>query len=97
MNFNKKLSETEFYKRILELDSVPSITGNTLYDLTLKGDILEIYRRSTQKIYKIKISELYAFYIKEDEYKTTNAKKYISGRVQSPATAILLTLTSKFN
>lgn len=94
MKLNKKLTETEFYQRILELDSVPSITGNTKYDLTLKGDILQIYRRSTQRLDKIKMSELYEFYMNEVDYKTTTAKKYISGRVQSPATAVLLALTN---
>ena len=92
MLFNKKLTESDFHKRILELDSVPSITGNTIYDFTLKGDILEIFRRSTQEIYKIKMRELYEFYINEVDYKTATAKKYISGRVQSPATAVLLAL-----
>ena len=90
MDFNK------FKEKIESLEVVYSIRDKVPYTIYSVDDkIVRIKRESTGSKEKLKMEELYRFYIKEDYYDTKIAKdkKYISGRVQSPAVAVLRALT----
>ncbi len=92
----EKMDFQTFKKRIESLGVVYSIRDNILYKiLSVDNNVLKIERESTGKTVRIKMVELYNFYQKENYYDTQIAKdeNYISGRVQSPAVAILRVLT----
>lgn len=90
----EKMEFDEFKKLVKSLGVVYSIQDNIPYTICYVDDNkLEIKRESTGNIVKIKMGELYYFYQKENNYNTRIAKGYISGRVQSPAVAILRVLT----
>lgn len=94
----EKMDFQTFKKRIESLGVVYSIRDNVLYKiLSVDNNVLKIERESTGNIVKIKMGELYYFYQKENNYNTRIAKGYISGRVQSPAVAVLHALTENQN
>ncbi|MCB0753090.1 MAG: hypothetical protein KDC52_16575, partial [Ignavibacteriae bacterium] len=57
--------------------------------IRISGESIFFVRDSKENSESIPIHELYELYTKENIIKTTIAKEYISGRVQSPAVAIL--------
>ena len=92
----EKMDFQTFKKQIEALGVVYSIRDKIPYKIyPVVGDTLKIERKSTHNTVKIKMVELYDFYKKENYYDTQIAKdkNYISGRVQSPAVAILRALT----
>lgn len=85
-----------FIEKIKLLKVVYSIRDKVPYTIFSVNDkAVRIKRESTGKKVRLKMEELYNFYIKENYYDTKIAKdkKYISGRVQSPAVAVLRALT----
>lgn len=85
----------DFREKIFKLKSVESVRGKK-YEIVDVNDKYIVFKRSHKNTNeKILISELYNFYKEEDDYKTTTAKSYISGIVQSPSVAILKELTKK--
>ncbi len=91
----KKLAFEEFKKQIKSLGVVYSIRDNVPYTIcSVDDNSLKIRRESTGKVVRIKMAELFCFYEKKDYYDTRIAKAYISGRVQSPAVAVLCALTN---
>lgn len=96
----EKMDFQTFKKRIESLGVVYSIRDKVPYKiLSVDNNVLKIKRESTGKDVRIKMAELYNFYQKENYYDTQIAKdkNYISGRVQSPAVAILCALTENQN
>ncbi len=85
----------EFISKISELKTVISIRGKHYSIIRASQGYVLFYREEAKAEGKIKISELYDFYKKEKFYNTSIAKKYISGRVQSPSVAILNAITKK--
>lgn len=85
----------EFREKISKFKLVKSVTGIKYDIVEINNDYIVFKRRHKTATEKILISELYDFFINEDEYKTTTAKKYISGRVQSTSVGILLSLTER--
>lgn len=86
----KKLNLDEFRKAISEIRTAESITGSTSYNsIRVVGSEIEFIRCGKTKSEYIKIGELFDFYTNAYYYNTSIAKSYISGRVQSPAVAIL--------
>lgn len=91
-----KIDFKAFKEKIESLEVVYSIRDKVPYTIYSVDDkIVRIKRESTGNFVRIKMEELYNFYLKENYYdtKTAKDKKYISGRVQSPAVAVLHALT----
>lgn len=77
-------------KQISSLKVVYSVRDRVPYKVcSVQGNLLTIQRESTGNYVEIKLDELYDFYINETEYNTKIAREYISGRVYSPAVAII--------
>lgn len=80
----------EFKDRIGTLKVVYSIRDKVPYKIcSVQGNILTLQRESTGNYVEIKFDELFDFYVNETEYNTKIAREYISGRVYSPAVAII--------
>ena len=83
------MNETEFKIKLSNIKSAKSVTGK-IYTLTdIANENINFRRNDNTKFEKISIDELYNFYKSENIINTSTAKSYISGRVQSPAVAIL--------
>lgn len=94
----EKIDFKTFKEKIESLEVVYSIREKVPYTIYSVDDkIVRIKRESTGKFVRIKMEELYNFYLKENYYDTEIAKEYISGRVQSPAVAVLCALTENQN
>lgn len=79
-----------FKKQISSLKVVYSIRDKVPYKIcSVQSNRLIIQRESTGNYVKIKLDELYDFYINETVYNTKIAREYISGLVYSPAVAII--------
>ena len=79
-----------FKEHIASLKVVYSVRDKVPYKVcSVQGNLLTIQRESTGNYVEIKLDELYDFYINETEYNTKIAREYISGRVYSPAVAII--------
>lgn len=79
-----------FSNYIESLDSVQSVSGDTFYNnIHIKKNFVYFTREGKNEEERISLDQLYNFYNSAEEYTTTEAKKFISGRVQSPATAII--------
>lgn len=79
-----------FKKQISSLKVVYSIRDKVPYKIcSVQSNRLTLQRESTGNYVKIKLDELYDFYINETVYNTKIAREYISGLVYSPAVAII--------
>lgn len=79
-----------FKKQISSFKVVYSIRDKVPYKIcSVQGDRLTLQRESTGNYVEIKLDELYDFYTNETEYNTKIARECISGRVYSPAVAIM--------
>jgi hypothetical protein len=85
MKFTKK----EFIRRLHLITSATSVTGKTYRAVRVEGRYVTFIRRGKFSPEEIHMDELYDLYVHEDARNTTIAKRYISGRAQSPAVAIL--------
>lgn len=83
-----------FKQKLSEIKSATSVTGKIYNSINLYGNRIEFVREHKTKPESILISELFDLYSNENSITTTVAKSYISGRVQSPAVAILNELKS---
>lgn len=78
------------FKRVLgRLKTATSVTGKKYREITLQGEKISFKREGKNTPESISVNELFSFYSGGENINTTNAKSYISGRVQSPAVAIL--------
>ncbi|WP_294083398.1 hypothetical protein [Proteiniphilum sp. UBA5384] len=86
------MNRVEFKEKLSKIKSVKSKTGGASYhSIKVNGNVIEFVREGNIKIEKIYIDELLDFYLNgNDITKTGEAKKYIGGRVQSPAVALLI-------
>jgi hypothetical protein len=83
----------DFLNKLSSITKVVSVKSKRPYvDIKVVDLYLTFRREGNSQIEKIKLDKLYKFYMSGDYSKTTAAKKYISGRVQSPAVAVLLAL-----
>ena len=89
------MNETQFKIELSNIKTAKSVTGKiyTLTDIT--NENINFRRNDNVKFEKISIDELYNLYNNENNYNTSIAKSYISGRVQSPAVAILNEIKKK--
>ncbi len=81
-----------FRKHISKFPSVKSVGGKVTYTITsVKGDLVYFTREGKTEPETISIQEMYNLYCSRpiDMINTYEAKLYISGRVQSPAVAII--------
>ena len=84
-----KLTKNEFIQHLSLIKSAISVTGLTFRSIRVDGKHVTFIRRGKFSPEEIHVDELYDLYVHEDERNATIAKKYISGRSQSPAVAIL--------
>lgn len=92
------ISYTSFKKYVSKLSTVHSSNNRTSYnDINVCGDLVYFKRGDSIKSEFVSLEELYQFYCKESKYNTVTAKDYITGRVQSPAVAILLAILDDIN
>lgn len=85
------ISYEDFKEQISKLSCVTSIKQKKYTIITVNEDYVYFTREGSGKPEVISIKELFDFYCCEqiENINTTTAKLYISGRVQSPAVAIL--------
>jgi len=79
----------EFKNLLNRIKQATSITGKHYHSIHFINDKIKFTRQGKNESESILISELYNFYKNENNFNTSIAKKYISGRVQSPSVAIL--------
>ncbi len=82
----------QFKQMLSKIKEAKSITGILYHSICVKDLQVFFKRPQNNKYEKIKIDELYNLYMNVPNINTVAAKKYISGRVQSPAVAIILKL-----
>lgn len=85
----KTMTKGEFIQELSIIKSATSITWKKYSSIQINGDHIKFIRENKSKYERILIDELYDLYVKENNFNTTIAKSYISGRVQSLAVAIL--------
>ncbi len=79
---------SEFIECLGKISTATSVRGHRYKDLKLIGNRIEGIRCDTNKQFKLSIEELYCAYGKGVNT-ITEMRKYIKGRVYSPALAIL--------
>jgi hypothetical protein len=87
------LSKDQFYKKIMGIKIATSITGKASYSILeyIPGkNKLKFKRNNTGKEWQLNVDELFNAYRQESYFNTIILKKYITGRVFSPAFAVLL-------
>ena len=91
------LTYNESCSLVKELNSVESVTGKVVYkQIIVQGDFVSFRRENNEKPEIISLEEMYKFMCEQPikNITTSIAKKYISGRVQSPAVAIIKRCTT---
>lgn len=83
------MNKDEFINRLKVIETATSLTGKCYNSIHVSGDKILFIRGHKTKSEKISISELFNLYSNELVLTNTIARSYISGRVQSPAVAIL--------
>ena len=86
------ISYNSFKKLIGKVGKVTSINGTAEYcDIRVIDDTITFRRNGKDTIERIDVNEMFRFYCEQpiENINTTMARSYISGRVQSPAVAIL--------
>ncbi|SEM30526.1 hypothetical protein SAMN04488008_11452 [Maribacter orientalis] len=88
------MNKNEFKQKLSSIKTAISVTGKRYRSIQIFGDSLEFVRENKTKSERISVTELYELFTKENPINISIAKSYISGRVQSPAVAILKELKS---
>ena len=83
------MTKEEFISRLAKINTAVSITGKRYTIIHVGAIKIEFVREHKTKSEYISITELYNLYRNENIITTSIARSYISGRVQSPAVAIL--------
>lgn len=88
------MNKNEFKQKLSSIKTAISVTGKKYRSIHLYDDRLEFVRENKTKVESISVTELFELFKNENSINTSIAKWYISGRVQSPAVAILNELKS---
>ena len=88
------MNKNEFIQKLSSIKTAISVTGKKYNSIKLFSDRIEFVRENKTKPESISINELFELFTQESSINTSIAKSYISGRVQSPAVAILNELKS---
>jgi len=91
------MNKSEFKQRLSNIKSATSVSGKKYSSIRVFGDSIEFMRENKTKSESISITELHQLFTIENSISTSIAKLYISGRVQSPAVAIINELKSNPN
>jgi hypothetical protein len=83
------MNSEQFRHQLSTVKQAKSISGKVYKIISVSATYVEFVREHNSKSERISIIELYNLYSKEKNINTSVAKSYISGRVQSPAVAIL--------
>jgi len=79
----------QFKQALSLIKTATSVTGKKYKSIHIVGNNVEFVRENKTSFERISISELYNFLLSNNVINTSIAKSFISGRVQSPAVAIL--------
>ncbi|MCF8260331.1 MAG: hypothetical protein K9J12_06125 [Melioribacteraceae bacterium] len=88
------MTKTEFITAINQLDKAVSTTGKVYRSITADEKNISFLRPNKTEHETIDLRELLDLFVSEKSPNTTIAKKYITGRVQSPAIAIINSIKS---
>jgi len=83
------MNKKEFAQELSRLKTIKSATGKKYTLIKVFNGRIEFVRENKTRHESISISELFELFTREKYINTSIAKSYISGRVQSPAVAIL--------
>jgi len=86
------MTKEQFKQELSKIKEAPSITGRAYYhSIVLNGKYVNFIRKGKFEVEKINFEELYQLYSDSAPScpNTNNARDYITGRVYSPAVAIL--------
>ena len=87
----RKISKNDFLAKLGKVKSAESVKQHVVYSsIHLDGNKCKGTRESTGNDFEIDVDKLYLAYSKLDVINTTELKRYIKKRVQSPALAILV-------
>jgi hypothetical protein len=84
-----------FKQKLSKIKVATSVQEKKYNSIRVIGNDIKFVRDTKTKSEKISINELFNLFINKNGINTSIAKSYISGRVQSPAVAILNELKSK--
>lgn len=89
------MNKHQFIIGIKNLHSAESVRDRILYTIeSVNEAYVRFAREGKQATEKISMDELYNLFNHQGKINTSVARKYISGRVQSPATAFVLKMKS---
>ncbi|MBQ0063791.1 MAG: hypothetical protein KBS94_07190 [Prevotella sp.] len=87
----RKISKNDFLAKLGKVKSAESVKQHVVYlSIHLEGSNCKGIRESSGHGFEIDVDKLYLAYYELDIINTTELKKHIKNRVQSPALAILI-------
>ncbi|MCK6610959.1 MAG: hypothetical protein L6Q78_07950 [Bacteroidia bacterium] len=93
----KRLDQTTFIQQIAQLGQVWSVNNKRYHSILVEGGKVKFIREGKQRYESIDLDELYSLYLNVAHPTNSEARKYISGRVQSPAVSIINALSGSPN
>lgn len=84
-----------FTNKLTSIKQAKSVQGKTYHSIEVINGKVKFIREGKTKEESIKLSELYELYSKVSKPTTKEARQHISGRVQSPAVAIINAMDNK--
>jgi len=91
----KKLNKSSFAESISDLEKATSVRGKIYHSIRVENNKVRFIRTGKSSHETIDLEELYELYLNVSKPTNTEAKAYISGRVQSPSVSIINALDSK--
>ena len=96
----KQVSKSQFEEMIRDVETAKSVRDGIVYHYSyesLPRGIVAGHKESTGNAFEIKFNEILDAYneLNCDDLKKSTLKEYITGRVQSPACALLRELKSR--
>lgn len=85
----RNLDKSSFVAQINALEKATSVQGKIYHSISVDGDFVRFTRQGKSSSERINLEELFELYKSVDYPTNQEARKYISGRVQSPAVSII--------
>jgi hypothetical protein len=91
----KKLDKRSFTAKVNALEKAISVQGKVYHNIRVEGKSVRFTRQGKSATELINIDELFELYQASNHPTNTEARSYISGRVQSPAVSIINALENE--
>ena len=88
----QNLDKSSFVDQINALEKATSVQGKIYHNISVHGNVVRFTRQGKSSSELINLEELFELYKSVDYPTNQEARKYISGRVQSPAVSIISSL-----